>query len=178
MPRKPPSTAEIVRGVLEIYQRHVDDRPLPRQCEGRAECCRFRLTGKTPMVTLGEAITAAAGWKAAGRKGIAPGPARGGGPESCGDGACPFLAGDGRCANYKHRPLGCRTHFCQPAGGPYPRQHVVDAIRALEELDEALGGDGPRPLPAAAGSAWETLQSGGRRAHGRRSRHGPGRTGR
>ena len=160
---------QTVTTVLDIYQRHIENRTLPRQCEMRTECCRFRLTGKTPMVTRGEAITAAAGWRATGRKAIPEGPDE--------DGSCPFLRDDGRCGNYHHRPLGCRTHFCDPAGGPYPRRHVIDAIRELEALDEALGGDGPRPLPAAAQAVWEivtaskkgrtcSLSRGSERAHG------------
>ena len=103
------------------------------------------------MVTRGEAITAAVGWRAAGRTTIRT--------ESAADGACPFLKADGSCANYRHRPLGCRTHFCDAAGGTYPRSHVIDAIRELESLDEELGGNGPRPLPTAAQEAMDQLPS-------------------
>lgn len=70
------------------------------------------------------------------------------------DGACPLLdAKTSRCLIYESRPFGCRTHFCQAAGGPYPRSHVLDLIRRLEEIDASLGGDGPHPLPAAISSA-------------------------
>ena len=48
-----------------------------------------------------------------------------------------------------HRPFGCRTHFCAVAGCPYPRNHVLDLIRRLEEIDQNLGGDGPHPLGKA-----------------------------
>ena len=154
-PPQMPDLTETVATVLDIYQRHIEARPLERHCEMRTRCCRFRLTGKTPMVTMGEAITAAVGWRAAGRKSIPDGQQS--------DGACPFLGSDGRCKNYKHRPLGCRTHFCDPAGGPYPRQHVIEAIRELEHLDEALVGDGPRPLPAATRDVWKLVTSNNRR---------------
>lgn len=151
---------QVVASVLNIYERHIESRPLPRQCEARTECCRFRLTGKTPMVTKGEAITAAFGWRATGHKRI-PVTERSESP----DGACPFLSTTGRCGNYQHRPLGCRTHFCDPAGGPYPRQHVVDAIRELEVLDEELGGDGPHPLPSGAATAWEFVTTKSKRGN-------------
>jgi Fe-S-cluster containining protein len=51
-----------------------------------------------------------------------------------------------RCLIYESRPLGCRTHFCAAAGGPYPRTHVLDLIRRLEEIDQDLGGDGSHPI--------------------------------
>jgi len=54
-----------------------------------------------------------------------------------------------RCRIYEARPFGCRTHFCQAAGGPYARRDVVDLIRRLEVVDAKLGGDGARVLPSA-----------------------------
>lgn len=50
---------------------------------------------------------------------------------------------------YESRPFGCRTHFCAAAGGPYARRDVIDLIRRLEEIDQKLGGDGPRALCGA-----------------------------
>ena len=38
-----------------------------RFCTGAADCCRFRLTGETPHVTLGEAWVAWKAWRASGR---------------------------------------------------------------------------------------------------------------
>lgn len=114
----------------------LEARPLDRDCQARTQCCHFRLTGRTPMLTLGEALYAARGVRASGRKTLRPRP----------DGACPLLGQDGRCTIYQHRPFGCRTHFCQAAGGMYPRKHVADLIQRLEALDEKLGGLGPRPL--------------------------------
>lgn len=35
-----------------------------RSCTGVADCCRFRLTGETPHVTLGEAWMAWKAWRA------------------------------------------------------------------------------------------------------------------
>lgn len=59
----------------------------------------------------------------------------------------------GRCLIYTDRPFGCRTHFCDAAGGPYPRKLVLDLIRRLEEVDQELGGDGPRKIEAALKAA-------------------------
>ncbi len=114
---------------LRAVYAEVEARALPRQCTMRTGCCHFRHTGRTPLVTRIEALMAAQGVRAAGRKKLLPHP----------DGACPLLGRDGRCGIYAHRPFGCRTHFCAPAGGPYPRQHVADLIRRMEMLDEKLG---------------------------------------
>lgn len=128
--------------IRAIYA-ELEKRPLPRQCVARTQCCQFRLTGRTPHLTLGEAQYAAQGVRASGRKVLKSRP----------DGSCPLLGTDGRCTIYAHRPFGCRTHFCQAAGGMYPRQHVADLIQRLDALDEKLGGQGARPLePAVAGS--------------------------
>lgn len=93
-----------------------------RFCTGAADCCRFRLTGETPHVTLGEAWVAWKAWRASGRTRLELPP----------DGSCPFLSGQGRCMIYEGRPLACRTHFCVPAGGALPRR--CNAPRHLIEL--------------------------------------------
>jgi Fe-S-cluster containining protein len=128
--------------VRAIY-REVDARPLQRNCMRLTECCQFKLTGRTPMLTRGEALVAAQAVRAAGRKTL---------PEPR-DGACPLLREDGRCLIYADRPFGCRTHFCAAAGGPYARAEVLDLIRRLEALDSRLSGSGPRALPAAVDDA-------------------------
>ncbi len=133
---------EISSTITAIYA-DLAARPLARACEARTECCRFRLTGRTPMLTKGEAAYAAVGVRASGRKKL---PARD-------DGACPLLGRNGRCMIYQHRPFGCRTHFCAAAGGAYPRKHVADLIQRLDALDERLGGDGPRPIEGAVADA-------------------------
>jgi Fe-S-cluster containining protein len=132
--------------VRAIY-REVDARPVERNCTRLTECCQFRLTGRTPMLTRGEALVAAQAVRAAGRKTL---------PEAR-EGACPLLREDGRCLIYADRPFGCRTHFCAAAGGPYARAEVLDLIRRLETLDARLGGSGPRALPAAVGEALAEL---------------------
>lgn len=138
-----PSPAEILRQeslseVRAIY-RELENRPVERACERRTECCHFKLTGRTPQLTRGEALLAARALRASGRKAM---------PERT-DGACPLLRDDGACLIYQDRPFGCRTHFCAAAGGPYARVEVLDLIRRLEAVDARLDGSGPRALPVA-----------------------------
>lgn len=139
----PPALAEVRAVYAELTQR-----PLERSCQARTECCRFQLTGQTPHLTKGEALVAAKGFRATGRKELPLSP----------DGACPLLKRDtGKCMIYADRPFGCRTHFCEAAGGPYPRKQVLDLIRRLEDVDRKLGGDGPRKIEAAVADALEEL---------------------
>jgi len=124
-------------------------RPVARTCTARTECCQFQLTGLTPQLTKGEALAAAKGFRATGRKEL---------PEAA-DGACPLLKREtGRCLIYADRPFGCRTHFCAAAGGPYARKEVLDLIRRLEAVDRQLGGDGPRKIQAAVAEALAELR--------------------
>lgn len=125
-----PDAAPLLAEVAAIYQ-ELARRPIHGNCIGRSTCCRFQLTGKTPYLTRGEAMLAARAWRASGRKELPP----------TGDGACPFLK-QGLCQIYDSRPFGCRTHFCDAAGGPTPRPLVRDLIHRLEEIDLVLGGDG------------------------------------
>jgi Fe-S-cluster containining protein len=122
----------------------ADARPVERDCIRRTECCQFKLSGSTPMITKGEAMVAARALRAAGRTRM---PA----VRDAATGTCPMLDPRGRCIIYQDRPFGCRTHFCAAAGGPYARRDVIDLIRRLETVDAALGGEGPRALePAVA----------------------------
>ena len=113
-----------------------------RDCRSRTSCCQFLLTGKTPMLTAGEALVAARAVRAAGRKRL---PASGD-PKT---GSCPLLGSDDRCTIYAYRPFGCRTHFCAPAGGMIPRKALRHLIHRLEAVAEALGDTDPRPLEGA-----------------------------
>ncbi len=128
-----------IREVLAIYQ-EWSQRPLERSCTGIADCCRFRLVGHTPYLTRGEALVAAKAWRAAGRKQL----------DEAADGSCPFLhPTTGRCRIYDGRPFGCRTHFCEAAGGPASRKEVRDLIQRLEDIDHRLGGQGAMRLESA-----------------------------
>ena len=139
--------AEILADVRSVYA-ELSRRPAERNCLRRTECCQFRLTGKIPQLTRGEALLAAQAFRASGRKSL-PDPS---------DGACPMLqAGTGKCLIYESRPFGCRTHFCQPAGGPMERNGILDLIRRLEQIDLQLEGDGPHPLASSVSRALQEL---------------------
>jgi hypothetical protein len=49
---------EALAEVRAIY-RELENRPIERACARRTECCQFKLTGRTPMLTRGEAMVAA-----------------------------------------------------------------------------------------------------------------------
>ena len=137
--------------LAEVRQVYVDlaQRPIERNCVRRTECCHFKLTGRTPYLTKGEAIVAAKAFRATGRKSL---------PENA-DGSCPMLQPEtGNCLIYQDRPFGCRTHFCAAAGGPIARRDVLDLIRRLEDVDLALNGNGPRPLQNAVANALEEMR--------------------
>jgi Fe-S-cluster containining protein len=137
--------------LAEVRQVYVDlaKKPIQRNCLRKTECCHFKLTGRTPYLTKGEAVVAAKALRATGRKSL---------PEND-DGSCPMLQQDtGNCLIYEDRPFGCRTHFCAAAGGPIARREVLGLIRRLEDVDLALNGNGPRPLQNAVADALEEMR--------------------
>lgn len=143
-----PDFAAAEREVRAIYSEWTQ-RPIERNCTGIADCCRFRLVGHVPYLTRGEAHVAAKAWRAAGRKEVVT-PA---------DGSCPFLhANTGKCQIYDGRPFGCRTHFCDAAGGPASRNEVRDLIQRLESIDVMLGGNGAVNLPTAVRDALNRMK--------------------
>jgi Fe-S-cluster containining protein len=136
--------------LAEVRQVYLDlaQKPIQRNCVRKTECCHFKLTGRTPYLTKGEAVVAATAFRATGRKSL---------PENA-DGSCPMLQPDtGNCLIYEDRPFGCRTHFCATAGGPIARREVLGLIRRLEDVDLALNGNGPRPLQNAVAEALEEM---------------------
>ena len=148
MTRKNPDLQRTMATVREVYV-DLATRPLERNCVRLTECCHFKLTGRTPYLTKGEALVAAGALRATGRKSLPENPV----------GACPMLhPATGDCLIYNDRPFGCRTHFCAAAGGPFARSEVIDLIRRLEQIDATLGGDGPRKLSSAVADALEELR--------------------
>ncbi|HSP45618.1 MAG TPA: YkgJ family cysteine cluster protein, partial [Chthoniobacterales bacterium] len=138
------------RALDEVRQVYADlaARPVDRNCLRVKECCHFKLTGRTPYLTKGEALVAARAFRSTGRKAL---------PADPGD-ACPMLeSATGNCLIYESRPFGCRTHFCAAAGGPFLRREVTDLIRRLEAVDNSLGGTGPRLLQNAMAEALAEL---------------------
>lgn len=152
-PKEPRSELKILfvkAALAQVKAIYADlaQRPVERNCLRRTECCQFKLTGRTPMLTRGEALLAAQAFRATGRKKL---------PEPT-DGSCPCLQPQTqKCLIYDSRPFGCRTHFCQAAGGPLERSTVLDLIRRLEKIDADLGGDGPHSFPQALDSALRDL---------------------
>ena len=137
-----------IADVRQVYA-ELAQRPIERNCTRQTECCHFKLTGCTPYLTKGEALAAAQGLRATGRKSLPSNP----------DGACPMLqTATGNCLIYHDRPFGCRTHFCAAAGGAYARAQVLDLIRRLEKIDAEAGGSGPRILQNAVTDALEELR--------------------
>ena len=137
--------------VAQVRQVYADlaARPIERSCVRLKECCHFKLTGRMPYLTKGEALVAAKALRASGRKQLAENRS----------GICPLLeARTGNCLIYNDRPFGCRTHFCAAAGGPYARHEVADLIRQLERIDAALGGSGASALPFAVAEALKQLR--------------------
>lgn len=146
--RESPEIDVALAEVRAIYAA-LDERPIERACTRLNECCRFKLTGRTPYLTKGEALVAAKALRATGRKTLAV----------VSDGTCPLLdARNGKCLIYNDRPFGCRTHFCAAAGGPYARREVSDLIQRLEVIDADLGGDGASALPHAVAEALKQLR--------------------
>ena len=140
---KSDSQSNAVDQVRAIYA-DLAARPIDRNCVRLKECCHFKLTGRTPYLTKGEALLAAKALRATGRTQL---------PKSL-SGACPLLEETtGNCLIYEARPFGCRTHFCAAAGGAYSRREVIDLIRRLEAVDDNLGGSGPRLLQNAISDA-------------------------
>ena len=143
-------TQKLQAALAEVRKVYADlaQRPIERNCVRRTKCCHFKLTGRTPYLTKGEAIVAAKAFRATGRKSL---------PDA--DGLCPMLQPEsGNCLIYEDRPFGCRTHFCTAAGGPIARRDVLDLIRRLEGVDLALNGDGPRPLQNAVANVLEEMR--------------------
>lgn len=106
--RERPPNQEACEQTRTIYQA-LQERPVERSCIRRKDCCHFKLTGRTPFLTRGEAILAATALRQRGRTRLPSNPT----------GACPMLdAATGDCMIYENRPFGCRTHFCAAAGGP------------------------------------------------------------
>ena len=147
------TTLDPLAEVRAVYA-DLEARRLERNCTGIARCCAFRLNGRTPFLTKGEALVAAQAWRAAGRKEVVI-PA---------DGSCPFLGRNARCEIYEGRPFGCRTHFCDAAGGPYARGEVRDLIQRLETIDQRFGGSGGVNLPTAVANALQELPGKGKRS--------------
>lgn len=134
----PKSYTNAIVEVRAVYK-ELATLAVERNCSMRTECCQFKITGRVPYLTKGEALVAAQAFRATGRKRLPQKP----------DGSCPLLDASGRCLIYENRPFGCRTHFCKAAGGDYERRQVAHLIHRLEAIDIQLHGQGPQSLQVA-----------------------------
>lgn len=157
-------TDELLAALREVY-RDADALLWGWSCPASTECCRFGLTGREPYVTSLElvavkrAVAARGGprsWKRAPlvREDLArASTGRVALPIVADERRCPMLAGDGRCAIYESRPLGCRTFFCDraTAGGKIRQRDVNALVRRIQELAarHEPDGDKGRPLTRA-----------------------------
>lgn len=108
-------------------------------CARSGECCQVTKTGREPYVWPVEWAMVQEGLRLAGRP--LPLPPRG-------DGACPLLDEQGRCSLYAHRPLGCRTFYCERGSGPrVTRDDVTGLMQRLERV--SLERDPEATQPAA-----------------------------
>ncbi len=75
-------THELQTALAEVRQVYVDlaQKPIQRNCLRKTECCHFKLTGRTPYLTKGEAVVAAKALRATGRKSLPENPDNGNGP--------------------------------------------------------------------------------------------------
>ncbi len=145
--RAEPDIAVVSRQIAAIYA-ELATIPVQRRCELRTECCQFHLTGRVPYLTRAEALYMAVAVRAAGWKNL---------PDTGEEASCPLLKHDGKCRVYANRPFGCRTHFCEAAGGPYGREEVLALIHKLEELDAELGGRGTETMGVALSRALKDI---------------------
>jgi hypothetical protein len=74
---------------------------------------------------------------------------------------CPLLSREGRCTIYESRPFGCRTFFCDDAGGPFdsatklPRAPLRDIGRRIADLSSRFAPHDPHPRPLVRALAAE-----------------------
>ncbi|HEY2614808.1 MAG TPA: YkgJ family cysteine cluster protein [Chthoniobacterales bacterium] len=106
MKREKIQQSDVERALEEVRRVYANlaGRPIDRGCMRVKECCHFKLTGRRPYLTRGEALLAARALRATGRRRLPVNPT----------GACPLLEfTTGNCMIYDSRPFGCRTHFAR-----------------------------------------------------------------
>ena len=109
---------DLQRALNEVREVYADLslRPIERNCVRVKECCHFKLTGRTPYLTKGEALLAAKALRATGRTQL---------PENA-TGACPLLdSTSGNCLIYESRPFRLPHPFLRGRRRPLraPRSH-------------------------------------------------------
>ena len=109
-----------VQALYEALDRELD---APEEwCQRRGVCCDFRTSDEQLFATEVEVAYLLAARSI---------------PEA--DGVlCPFWR-RGLCEAREHRPLGCRTYFCHPAGRDRGNEVYRHYHRRLKEIGEAAG---------------------------------------
>jgi Fe-S-cluster containining protein len=141
-----PQTADPFVALKQVYA-EVEAALSPFDCDASTDCCRFGVTGREPYVTWIElaylaraapfafgATSSKASQRAARRELKVL--ARGGGGDV--ERRCPVLGADGRCRAYAHRPLGCRTFFCERVG--FRTEQIREAVAPADHPDRTLRG--------------------------------------
>jgi Fe-S-cluster containining protein len=141
-------TADLLGELSRVYA-ELDARLEGFGCDASTDCCHFERTRREPWVTdLEWALVSKALGRLGGRDAVAAKNRRA--LPLAGEGRCPLLDSEGRCAVYAARPLGCRTFFCERIQGPgrLPRDAVRDALREIQGLSERYAPASPtgRPL--------------------------------
>jgi Fe-S-cluster containining protein len=148
---------------LEALYARADAFYAGASCEASTECCRFGVTGREPQLTAIElalverAVAARGGPLRTHKRALPLAQLRDGAAPPHDERTCPLLDQGGRCSIYAHRPLGCRTFFCDRADVPAPpsRRELRELVRELEALAAEFAPDGklPRALTSALSSA-------------------------
>jgi Fe-S-cluster containining protein len=117
-----------------------------------APCCRFSVSGHEPYPTAVEIEEVRHAVRAASVPVRDPQrlPLAAGRP-------CPLLSDAGLCRIYESRPFGCRTYFCEAAGGGtkvrggWPRDAISAIGRQIADLSAIFSprDPGPRQLSRA-----------------------------
>lgn len=156
------SQEERARAALAVLAQ-VDQELAGVSCEASTDCCRFRVTGREPWLTLAEWELVHAEVRRQGRRLPAL--------NQDADGRCPFLNEAGRCLVYAARPLGCRTHFCERATPSAPRTSGFrEAARQLSALsvEGRSGEDDGRSRPITSWLSQASSKTGKSGKSGRR----------
>ena len=108
-------------------------------CGQSTRCCRFAVTGREPYLTslelayLLRGIRQRGGMLSQKRRALPLLPAVAHDQE----GTCPLLNQDSMCSSYAHRPLGCRSFWCNDAddGGRAVRHKELQRfVRKIKDL--------------------------------------------
>ena len=121
----PPDLDSALKELKEVYRELEDELARLRpHCNACGTCCNLRLGG---YVLYASELETELVTRSAGRSGpltLTP------------EGECPFLTEAGRCGIHPHRPLGCRTHFCDTDYRPNEADVYQAFIRRIADISD------------------------------------------